>query len=147
MREESPAFNKNPEESPAFNMALSTLERIHCYLKDAADNCVLKLPERRIISLNLVYKEIHNLLAKEDVAKYESLQGKTSLLMIEFKTLCRKANSLSTWHLVHAKMRDETFEKLSASIDTLEILLKDLLWKKNLMMPRKDDPRFAVEKI
>ena len=114
----------------AFNMGLATLERINILLKEielAAYQNDYQSWARKLINL---YKELRPFTRKN-----LQMRNKIDAKMLYAKKIDRAMDFKSV------TINTQESEK---ELDSIEMELRDLIMEYDLLMPRKDDPRFAV---
>jgi len=125
----------NPMNKPAFNLAVSTINRINLCLIKFADSFYNNDLTGSIQSLKLVYQEIYPFLKKDEVKEVKDL-----IIKID-----EELSSISqTNQVAPQNKRILGNNKLIEFVTDFSLLLRRLAHKNKLYMLMSDDPRFSM---
>lgn len=137
--------SNSDSEQGSFNQAVAFVNRLneiqkYCYFFRRTEN----LDDWKD-ALDSIYAEIHTFLRKDkkngSLEAHEKIKASTDFLKGEFKKM---KYGLRSQTFTNGKKFDKIASYLHHLLDRWEIMLKDSIDDYGLLMPKMDDPRFAV---
>lgn len=117
----------NEREAPVFNLGISYIQRIDGILTQMMIHRMNKDANQWNDYLGSLYYEIEAKLKEEELGRARKMQNEINL---QFRRLKKRKEAISP--------------KLYTALSDYESFLRRMLHEFNLLMPTRDDPRFAA---
>lgn len=139
-------MGEHHSEESVFNMALAYLQRIDRLLYMCQEGAMTQNIPMWINALRAVYRELSVKLNDEE--KEEILGNKSKLIELNVKTdYVEFSNFRNINYLFNNPKTNRTCRHIILYLlDQLDIKIRNKLQTKGMLLPSKDDPRFAVLK-
>lgn len=134
------AFGDEGEQGASFNMAVATLIRMDEDLRKSKFYAEYGMLDCWKTSLDCLHREVTPFMDRPERSDIKKIKFDINELLVKYQRMIDRQNmnpSLNT-----KKITNAFYTKLYE----YETFLRESMFKHDLLMPRKDDPRYAVGK-